>query len=109
MTDYKKWNSMKLEDLGWSEQDEINERMTPALREMINAQQNDKKLREARDALQAARKEQARLMKLTTELNDMQTSRDWWTNVMAAFSIVVVAAALFGLHYMIDQAPPAKT
>jgi hypothetical protein len=108
MTDYNKWNKIKMSDLGWTEQDEYQDRVTPAMQEALDGQSNQKRVQEARDAIAAARKEQARLKKLTAELEKEKESTDRWVNLVSVACVIVIGLSLWAWQKLQQYAPSAN-
>ena len=97
MTDYAKWNKVKMSDLGWTAEDEYNEKVTPAMRTMQDARDNEERLKEAKDSLNMAQKDQIRLRKALADINKRRAEVEDQTNWLLLGVFVVVCAILFAM------------
>ena len=97
MTDYNKWNKVKMSDLGWTAEDEYNEKVTPAMQAYQDGQENEKRIREAKESLNMAQRDQIRLRKVLSDINKRRSEVEEQTNWMLLGVFVVVCAILFGL------------
>ena len=97
MTDYAKWNKVKMSDLGWTAEDEYNEKITPAMRTMQDARDNEERLKEAKDSLNMAQKDQIRLRKALADINKRRAEVEDQTNWLLLGVFVVVCAILFAM------------
>ena len=110
MTDYDKWNKLKLTDVGWTAEDEYRESVTPQMLAMHQVESNERTMRAARAALAAARKEQVRLRTLSAELLRERERFDWMWVVFRVGAVAVVLAGYGALRYFVwDAATPSSS
>lgn len=97
MTDYNKWNKVKMSDLGWTAEDEYRERVTPAMQAYQDGQENEQRLKEAKDSITMAQRDQVRLRKALADINKRREEVESQTNWLLLAVFVVVCAILFAM------------
>ncbi len=97
MTDYKKWNSMKMSDLGWTAEDERHSSVTPAMQAFLDAKANEEVIKEAKKSLEMAQRDQVRLRKTLEDINQRKKEVEKNTNFLLFIVFLTAAAIIFAI------------
>ncbi len=92
-TDFNKWDRVKMEDLGWTAEDEYRDRVTQPMQVAADWQSNQAQVRSARRQLEGARVERERLEMLADDIRRRRATLDRNTNIILG-GIFAVAVAL---------------
>ena len=98
VTDYDRWNKVKLSDLGWNEEDQLRERITPTMQKVLELDANERTVRQAKETLRRAQDEQRRLGKLTASLTRERQQADRTMNIIGVLLLLLGVLVLFLAH-----------